>query len=231
MNALDVMHREGIVEPSIVLAEAARTGLPLALACALLEQESGGGRNVFGHDPTIFVGAGAVTHAKYLAYRTARRASGNRRMQGAGPCQLTWWETQDEADRDGGCWRTEVNMRVGFRKLAALINAYGPPEGIRRYNGSGPAAIAYSLSVRRRHERWRGLLYGADLSELTQTREDRWQGSLERRRAALRRVLELRRGLRSAEQIDSPAYATSTAQMRGLRKTIALLDRLLRRPR
>ena len=104
------------------------SGLKLALACALLEKESSGGQNVFGHDPnTIFAGAGEVTKEKYLEYRRRRIAAGNRTMQGVGPCQLTWWELQDEADREGGCWKPDVNMRVGFRRLATLINAHGPP--------------------------------------------------------------------------------------------------------
>ena len=45
----------------------------------MLIKESGGGKNVFGHDPTIFVGAGTVTKAKYLEYKKRRVASGNKR--------------------------------------------------------------------------------------------------------------------------------------------------------
>ena len=51
-----------------------RTGLRLAMACALLEKESSGGRNVFGHDPSIFAGAGEVTRDRYAAYKRARDA-------------------------------------------------------------------------------------------------------------------------------------------------------------
>ena len=51
----------------------------------MLQKESGGGSNVFGHDPTIFVGAGTVTRAKYLEYKRQRVASGNTLMQGVGP--------------------------------------------------------------------------------------------------------------------------------------------------
>ena len=98
----------GILFPETTIAEARRSGLKLALACALLEKESSGGQNVFGHDPnTIFAGAGDVTKEKYLDYRRRRIAAGNRTMQGVGPCQLTWWELQDEADREGGCWKPD----------------------------------------------------------------------------------------------------------------------------
>src|SRR5262245_30978847 len=82
-----------------IVREARRAGLPISLGFALIEQESGF-RNVFGHDPTIFTGAGTVTRQKYRAYKAAR---GTTRMQGVGPAQLTWWQFQDQADRLGGC--------------------------------------------------------------------------------------------------------------------------------
>ena len=74
-----------IVAPRIAIQEAKRAGLPLELACALLEKESGGGKNVYGHDPSIFRGAGQVTRENYARYKKARLASGNRQMQGVGP--------------------------------------------------------------------------------------------------------------------------------------------------
>jgi peptidoglycan hydrolase-like protein with peptidoglycan-binding domain len=151
----------GIVHPRITVAEAQRAGLRLPIACAMLEKETGGGHNVFGHDPTIFVGAGKVTKAKYQEYKKRRVASGNRSMQGVGPCQLTWWEFQDEADREGGCWRPEINIRVGFRRLAANIKAHGEADGARRYNGTGKAAEAYSADLLRRAKLWEQRLAGA----------------------------------------------------------------------
>jgi peptidoglycan hydrolase-like protein with peptidoglycan-binding domain len=145
----------GIVTPRIAIAEARRAGLPLAYACALLEKESSGGHNVFGHDASIFSGAGEVTRDKYLAYKRLR---GKTKMQGVGPAQLTWWELQDAADREGGCWRPEVNMRIGFRHLAALMRQHGEADGARRYNGSGAAAAAYSKDLLSRARRWERIL-------------------------------------------------------------------------
>ena len=157
---IERLRAEGVLRPQAVVEEAKRAGLRLPLACALLEKESGGGRNVFGHDPTIFVGAGEVTRAKYREYKKRRVASGNRQMQGVGPCQLTWWEFQDTADREGGCWRPEVNMRVGFRHLVALINQHGEADGARRYNGSGDAAEAYSRDLLAKARIWEAKLAG-----------------------------------------------------------------------
>ena len=150
----------GIVHPMITIAEAQRAGLRLPIACAMLEKESSGGHNLFGHDPTIFVGAGAVTREKYRAYKKQRVAGGNKHMQGVGPCQLTWYALQDEADREGGCWRPEINIRVGFRHLAALIKTHGDADGARRYNGSGKAAEAYSADLLRRARAWEQRLAG-----------------------------------------------------------------------
>lgn len=122
-------------------------GVPISLAFALFRHESGF-RKVFGHDPTIFVGAGPVTRAKYLLYRKARRASGNTKMQGVGEGQLTWWATQDRADEMGGAWTAEANVRVALMTLGALIHQLGVAKGVERYNGSGPQAVAYSRAVR-----------------------------------------------------------------------------------
>jgi hypothetical protein len=153
-----VLRAHGVVNPVWTIQAAKKAKLPLAYACALLEKETGKGHNVFGHDPTIFAGAGIVTKAKFLAYRAKRRASGNKLMQGAGPCQLTWWATQDAADRLGGCWLPLANMTVGFTALAALIRRYGVQAGAARYNGSGPKAAAYGKDFAAKAKKWQTIL-------------------------------------------------------------------------
>jgi hypothetical protein len=139
-----------------IIREARRAGIPISLGFALVEQESNFS-NVFGHDPTIFAGAGKVTKRKYLEYKRQRGTPG-RRMQGVGPCQLTWWTYQDRADRLGGCWVARHNIRVAFEDLAELVKAHGKREGIKRYNGSGKRADAYAMSVLRRQRRWHDIL-------------------------------------------------------------------------
>ena len=81
-------------------------------------------------------------------------------MQGVGPCQLTWYEFQDEADREGGCWRPEINIRIGFRHLAANIKLHGEAEGAKRYNGAGKAAELYSAELLRKAAAWEQRLAG-----------------------------------------------------------------------
>lgn len=163
----------GIRNSFAALQEARNLGIGPALAIAVLEQESSG-KNVWGHDPTIFIGGfdrlhnkfwtrpsrnGYVNEAGYREYKRQRQASGNRKMQGVGPLQLTWWETQDKADRNGGAWNPRVNIRTGFQLLSSLISAHGLHDGIRRYNGSGPRAEAYARSVLERRAKWRGRLF------------------------------------------------------------------------
>jgi hypothetical protein len=136
------------VNPLWTIKAAKVAGLRLPLACAVLEQESGGGRNIFGHDPTGSIPAawkgGQVTKLRYLAYKARRGRYG---MQGVGPCQLTWWATQDLADKAGGCHLPYPNMAIGFMMLEDSIRAHGLWKGVALYNGSGAAAQNYARHV------------------------------------------------------------------------------------
>jgi soluble lytic murein transglycosylase-like protein len=135
--------------------EARRAGISTSLGFALIEQESTNGSNVFGHDPTIFVGAGRVTREKYLNYKRSRKASQNRLMQGVGPCQLTYYSFQDEADRMGGCWIPKYNIRLGFTHLAGLIKEHGELKGLAIYNGGAAnPSYDYARSVLERKAKW-----------------------------------------------------------------------------
>ncbi len=140
--------------------EARAAGVSPSLAFAMVEQESGDGANVFGHDDSIYRGAGKITKAKYFAYKRQRGPFGHGGMQGVGPLQLTWYSIQDAADSLGGCHLPKHNLRQGFRTLAELIRVYGHADGIRRYNGSGPAADAYSHSVQKREQKWHKRFHG-----------------------------------------------------------------------
>lgn len=146
---LNAWRAEKIIEACI------RHSLPRSLGFALIQHESGF-RNIFGHDPTRSVPARlmgrAVTKARYLAYRVKRKLGLG--MQGVGPGQLTWWQTQDYADSKGGCWRFEVNVDVAIETLAARIREFGYVKGIERYNGSGAAAVLYSKVVRGINDQW-----------------------------------------------------------------------------
>jgi hypothetical protein len=150
------MRRHGIVSPVRTFLIARQENLPLPIACAFLEQESSGGQNVFGHDPTIFVGAGKVTKSKYLRYKRQRDAQlpdGERRMQGVGPMQLTWFEFQDDADKIGGCHKPAKNMTVGFGLVRDYLTESNGSivDAGEKYNGSRD----YGEEVKVKAERWR----------------------------------------------------------------------------
>lgn len=144
-STVDVLTAHGIARGPDVVTICVRVGLEPAAAAVLLELESGGGRNVWGHDPVAtagwYVPGSVVTRVAYLDYRRARTS---RTLQGVGPCQLTSADLQDAADALGGCWDWYWNAVVGFGHLASLMKASGARNGFRSYNGSGPAAEAYA---------------------------------------------------------------------------------------
>lgn len=193
MTAVDTLAAWGIVNPAQVVAIAAATGLPLALACSLLDQESGGGHNVWGHDGGrnaqtggVYVPGAPVTRQAYEAYKRLAD-TGVIHRQGVGPCQLTARTYQDAADARGGCWDWTANVTVGFSALVALTNRHGLPDGVRRYNGSGPAAEAYRDKMMDRYRSWT-----TKLGPVVTTGDDDMQPD---ERAAL---LEVRDALRAA---------------------------------
>jgi hypothetical protein len=154
---VDAARRAGCTMADTARRATRDAGIPYYVGCAFLLQETGGGRNVFGSDPTVFAGAGEVTRSKYLAYKEVRRRTGE--VQGVGPMQLTWPTYQDRADRLGGAWKPYANMLVGFRHLAALHRASGSwTAAAHEYNGGGPAADAYAAQMAQRFAHLRSVL-------------------------------------------------------------------------
>lgn len=159
MNRRDeilIARRNGIKIPVRASRAANKAGIPFYVMCAFLEQESSGGDNVFGHDGGTSgwaSGWGEATKAKYVKYRTGRKAG--KGMQGVGPMQLTWWEFQDQADALGGCWKPYFNCLVGAQLLHEYWNQHGSWIKVgERYNG----AYAYGVEVNKKVEKWKRLL-------------------------------------------------------------------------
>lgn len=156
-SAADILAAGGIVRAPEVVEFAEAAGLDLAAAATMLQKESGGGQNIWGHDnvPTAgtYAHGGEVTQADYLAYRQAVIA-GRAGRQGVGPTQITWRGYQDQADGLGGCWDWRCNITVGFQALAAHIRTSGLRDGFRDYNGSGPAAEAYADEAMALYREW-----------------------------------------------------------------------------
>lgn len=149
------MKQGGIVDPAATLSAAREVMLALPYACALLEQESSGGHNVFGHDNVRNpIKGGDVTKNRYAEYKRFRDVGLG--ANGVGPTQLTWPGYQDRADALGGCWNYGVNLRVGFSILRAHIRQSGAYRGFWNYNGSE----AYAKQVMPRVAKWQAILVG-----------------------------------------------------------------------
>jgi hypothetical protein len=128
-----------------------------AIVCAVLTQETGGGHNLFGHDPTICVGWGTVTEAKYRQYLAARKRTGQ--VQGVGPTQLTYGGYQDAADKLGGCWVPKNNVLIGVRILHRLLAIHKNDlvGALAGYNGSHQYGVSVAHAVR---TFWRPVIAG-----------------------------------------------------------------------
>jgi hypothetical protein len=162
MDKAKVLEQHGIQRAAEVVELATHTGLDLAMAATLLEKESGGGHNIFGHDnvPTggFYEKGGPVTRENFLNYKAHRHQLG---AQGVGPTQLTFPAFQDRADARGGCWDWRMNALVGFEILSEKVKGNGIRNGFRAYNGSGPAAEAYADDAMRKLRVWQDRLGGA----------------------------------------------------------------------
>lgn len=156
--------------PNELITAAVAEKVGLAVAATILMNETGGGRNIYGHDRVdtggYYAKGGPVTRDNYLGYRAAMKA-GKIKRQGVGPCQCTSAQYQDTADLLGGCWDPVANMRSGFRGMGALIGKYGVRQGARRYNGSGPDAEAYGVKFEARYNVWRQRLAGVQLPNVS----------------------------------------------------------------
>ena len=149
---IQIARENGIMHPALVFEIAERVGIPFWAACAFLVQETGGGRNVWGHDDTWMIGYPVMSAEVYAVYKTHRDRFGN---QGVGPMQLTSAGFQDEADRAGGCWEPEANMLVAFKFLASLRQSgLSWHDVAKRYNGSD----SYAEQMDERFTTWRELL-------------------------------------------------------------------------
>jgi hypothetical protein len=162
MAAADILTQFGTKRAPEVVELAALAGLELAAAATLLEKESGGGRNIYGHDAVetggFYEKGGPVTKQNYKKYKEHRASFG---AQGVGPCQLTFPPFQDRADARGGCHDWRVNALVGFEILSGHITALGVKKGFRAFNGSGPAAEKYANDAMNKLRVWRDRLDGS----------------------------------------------------------------------
>jgi hypothetical protein len=158
---VQVATRFGLDNADAIQVAAKRAGLPFAVACALMEKESGG-RNIYGHDAG---GAGPhgqpVTEANYRRFIAAVLDGAT--SNGVGPAQITWAGSLVNGKRDGGFftimqdrglrpWVPVDNMRFGFELLAGYHAQTGSWIAAgERYNG----AREYGVDLAKKIAAWR----------------------------------------------------------------------------
>jgi hypothetical protein len=139
-----------------ILATSKREAVPLALALALVEQESDF-INQFGCDlgprSTAPWCHQLVTRDRVQAL--IRHVEGGGISNGVGLTQLTTIGLIQQAEAEGGAHRVRPQCRVGFRLLHGLIERHGEVDGIGCYNGGeGNPVLSYSKSVRALRDKW-----------------------------------------------------------------------------
>jgi hypothetical protein len=141
----DWFRRQGFLRPYLTVAALRKADIKPQTAAALLNKETGNGKNIFGCDH----GAGrGFCHQNVTEARVRQlRASGL--ANGIGPTQLTWPGYVDRANRAGGVWKPFVNMVVGFSIFGELFVDEGRSiwGAAKRYNGADAYATDF---VRRR---------------------------------------------------------------------------------
>ena len=140
----------------VIVAEAKREGLALALALALVDQESGF-KNIFGCDlgpqETAPWCHQDVTKERVGALIKHVKAGGT--SNGVGLTQLTSIGFIQQAQAAGGAHKPQAQCRVGFQLLHDLIERHGERAGIGAYNGGeGNPNLDYADSVLELKAKW-----------------------------------------------------------------------------
>lgn len=168
-DAVAIIDRHLRGNGSAIVEAARRTGLDLALACALVDHESIGGQNIFGCDwgarwteepPYCQV---PVTPERVRALLANIENGGG--QNGVGLTQLTSVGYVRQAEALGGAHIPLNQCLVGFEVLKGHIDRFGYARGIGAYNaGAGNPELGidngYYAKVRARHDVWKQRLAG-----------------------------------------------------------------------
>lgn len=158
-NKLIAMVREaGFSFGPAIVAESKREGVQLALALALVEQESGF-RNIFGCDLGFRKTAPwchqQVTRDRVKALISFVEHGGT--SNGVGLTQLTSIDFIRRAEAAGGAHTIDAQCRVGFQVLHGLIERHGQRTGVGAFHGGeGAPDFDYADSVLALRAKWQG---------------------------------------------------------------------------
>ena len=164
----------------MIIEEARRARLELALACALVQQESLG-RNIFGHDwgdrlaDRVPFAHLPVTKARVQVL--LRHVNSGGASNGVGLTQLTYPPFIRKAEEMGGAHIPRNQCRVGFQLLASYVEKYSYKEALGAYNAGEPnrqegIENGYAKELSDKHQEWKERLSGR-LTEPDTTRDSR----------------------------------------------------------
>jgi hypothetical protein len=168
---------------AVIVEEAKRAGLELALASALVEQESGG-YNVFGHDYPMLTADTPPYYGHPVTKERVAALRASRYQNGCGLPQLTYDPFLAQADMMGGAHIPRYQCQVGFGLLAGYIARYEYYEALGAYNAGEEqrhtVRWGYAAELADKHETWKSRLNeeeGKDVTEYPTAwlRERGWQ--------------------------------------------------------
>ena len=155
----DILTAGGLTNAPAITAAADTAGIPLEIAAALIEKESGG-RNIYGHDAGgIFSTPGRdieVTRDNFVEF--LRRVLAGERSNGVGPAQVTW-AGYFRQDPSYPWWDPYFNILYGLKILAGYLRADHSDASVnqagQRYNSGSPTgAPAYGADLVAKANRW-----------------------------------------------------------------------------
>ena len=161
----EILAAGGLVNADLIVQAASATGVPLAIAAALIQKETGG-QNIYGHDGSVETGTGVfstkygpvviggttyaqgsnipVTQGNFAEF--LRRVTAGEKSNGVGPAQITYAGYFKQAP-DYPFWDALANIRFGLTILADYLDDDFSDSSISsagaRYNGgTSPGAKA-----------------------------------------------------------------------------------------
>ena len=182
----EILTAGGLANADLIVQAAGATGVPLAIAAALIQKETGG-KNVYGHDGSTETGPGVfstkygpvtingvtyaqgsdipVTQGNFAEF--LRRVTAGEKSNGVGPAQLTYagyfkqYPTYE-------FWDALANIKFGLTILADYLDGDTSDAAISaagaHYNGGtnpNGTALAYGADLLAQTKIWRARLAGA----------------------------------------------------------------------
>lgn len=176
MTSAETLSQYGLHNAEIIVQVAEETGVPLWIAAAYIEKESGG-RNVYGNDyggvystsDPLRPNPNNVTEANFKAFE--RRVLDGATSNGVGPCQITYPGFIKQAKEQGiRLWVPIDNIRFGFNLIKGYLRGKTDDQTIREagtlYNAGNllNGVNAYGDDLLRKAKIWRTRLEGQTMT-------------------------------------------------------------------